>query len=85
MPGLTPSPCGADAHSGIGASWPGLESGEPIFDEDALAMLRLEDGTRISLSSGYSPGDDLLYMLLLLYGASEYIAPLSYATEVVYS
>lgn len=60
MPGLTPSPCGAPAaHSGIGASWPGLERGEPMLDEEALAMLRLEEGP----SSGYRPGDDLLYTL----------------------
>jgi hypothetical protein len=51
IPGVTPRPWGPAAHSGIGASCPWLESGEPMLDEVALAMLRLEDGTRMSLLS----------------------------------
>jgi hypothetical protein len=42
----------------MGASWPWLESGEPIFDDDAEAVDRLEEGSRMSDSSAYMPGDD---------------------------
>jgi len=53
-----------------------------MLEEDALAMLRFDEGTRMSLSSGYMPGDDLpLYM----YGVSEYRAPLSNPIVVAYS
>lgn len=69
MPGVTPSPWGAEAHSGICAICPWLESGEPMFDDEALAMLRSDAGPRtMSLSSGYMPGDAL--PLLYMYGAS---------------
>lgn len=66
MPGVTPSPWGAAAHSGIGAIWPWLESGEPMLDDEALAMLRSDDGPSTSPSSGYMPGDALSLLLLLL-------------------
>ena len=76
MPGVTPSPWGAVAHSGIGAAiCPWLESGEPMLDDDALAMLRSEAGPRTSLSSGYMPGDAL--PLPYMYGGSPYTDPLS--------
>lgn len=69
MPGVPPRPWGAEAHSGIGAIWPWLESGEPMLEDEALAMLRSEAGPRtMSLSSGYMPGDALL--LLYMYCAS---------------
>lgn len=81
MPGVTPSPWGALAHSWIGAICPWLDSGEPMFDDEALAMLRSEAGPRaISPSSGYMPGDAL--PLLYMYGASAYMAPLSYPIVV---
>jgi hypothetical protein len=38
---------------------PWLDSGEPMLEDVALAMLRLDEGTRMSLSSAYRPGDDL--------------------------
>ena len=63
IPGLTPRPWGVAAHSGIGARLPWLDSGEPMLEDEALAMLRLEEGTRISLSSAYRPGDDLLWYM----------------------
>jgi hypothetical protein len=39
----------------MGASWPWLESGEPIVDEDSERLERFEEGTRVS-SSGYMYG-----------------------------
>jgi len=64
----------AAAHSGIGARAPWLESGDPRFDDEALAMLRFDEGTRMSLpSSPYiPPGDDLAWYMK---GASAYTAP----------
>lgn len=77
MLGVTPSPCGAEAHSGIGAMCPWLDSGEPMLDDEALAILRSEAGPRTaSLSSAYVPGDAL--PLLYMYGASAYTVPFSY-------
>ena len=63
MPGVTPrvwcgAPAAAAAHSGIGAICPWLDSGEPMLDDDALAMLRSDAGPHLtSTSSGYMPGD----------------------------
>lgn len=78
MPGLIARPCGG-AHSAMGASWPWLESGEPMFDDDAEAVDRFDDGPGMSQSSAYMPGDarPALYM----YGASAaaYMAAPSYA------
>jgi hypothetical protein len=86
MPGVTPSPWGAAAHSGIGAIWPWLDSGEPMFDDEALAMLKSEAGPRpTSPSSGYMPGDALPLWLLYMYGASAYTGPFSYPIVVAYS
>jgi hypothetical protein len=64
---------------------PWLDSGEPMLDDEALAMLRSEAGPRTtSLSSGKVPGD-ALPLLLYMYGASAYTAPFSYPIVVGYS
>ncbi len=55
MPGLTPSPCG---HSWMVESWPWFERGDPMVEEEAEALERLDDAPVISPSSGYMPGLD---------------------------
>jgi hypothetical protein len=42
----------------MGASWPWCESGDPIVDDDAEAVDRLDEGTRISPSSWKTAGDE---------------------------
>lgn len=80
MPGVRPSPWGAEAQSGSGAACPWLDSGEPMLDDGAL-MLISEAGPRTtSPSSGYMPGDAL--PLAYAYGASAYTAPFSYPIVV---
>jgi len=52
-----------------------------MLDDEAEAMLRLEDGIRISPSSGYMPGDPLPWYM---YGAdSAYRGPLESKPIVV--
>ncbi len=41
-----------------------------MVDDDALGRLRSDEGPRMSLSSPYMPGEDLL---LYMYGGSAYM------------
>jgi hypothetical protein len=45
--------------------WSWLESGEPMLDDEVLAMLKSDDGPRTSPSSGYIPGDALPLLLYM--------------------
>lgn len=75
MPGVRPSPWGAEAQSGIGAACPWFDSGEPMLDDEALRLMSEPGPCTTSPSSGYVPGDAL--PLPYGYDASGYMAPFS--------